>query len=379
MSKTCPYCGEQIADSAKKCRYCGEWLEETSISEPQPPVYTQPPVYPQPPIHSQPPIKGEPEKDETPYSFFEAYYIIPYIRQFADFKTCASRSDFWFACLMNTIVTLGLCGIAFLLTAVSLSGIFIGSAILGIYSLFVLIPSLALGARRLRDAGKSPWLLLMSLIPCVGSLILLIMYCLPSKDLEDEDYGDYYDLWTRWSTVDWAVTCGSVVIFFAGIFMLSSSSMIEMFSGVRENNAADLDNIELYTDNIDRDVEDAYEADAPVEVEEEFGEDAGESYTDTYTGYIGKYPIEMQLTYNDNELTGRYRYLKTGSGGWLELKGQMKFPAYADGALVELFEYNDKGRQTGHFTGEMGSDESGISGDYTNYKGKNFHFEIERD
>jgi len=30
MSKICPYCGEYIADTAKKCRFCGEWLDENA-------------------------------------------------------------------------------------------------------------------------------------------------------------------------------------------------------------------------------------------------------------------------------------------------------------------------------------------------------------
>jgi uncharacterized membrane protein YhaH (DUF805 family) len=44
----------------------------------------------------------------------------------------------------------------------------------GLYTLAVLIPSLAVAVRRLHDTGKSGWFLLLALIPCVGGIILLI-------------------------------------------------------------------------------------------------------------------------------------------------------------------------------------------------------------
>ena len=45
--------------------------------------------------------------------------------------------------------------------------------IIGVCGLFVLIPSIAISVSRLHDANRSGWWLLISLIPLIGSIILL--------------------------------------------------------------------------------------------------------------------------------------------------------------------------------------------------------------
>lgn len=56
-----------------------------------------------------------------------------------------------------------------------------GGIIASVYALFVLIPGLAVGARRLHDTGKTGWLLLLWLIPVIGWIILLVFFVLDSK------------------------------------------------------------------------------------------------------------------------------------------------------------------------------------------------------
>ena len=85
----------------------------------------------------------------------------------------ASRSEFWWVVLANSIVgfVLGIVG-----------GI-IGAdtALTGIYQLAALVPGICLGVRRLHDVGKSGWFLLIGLIPVVGGLILLYFAVQPSE------------------------------------------------------------------------------------------------------------------------------------------------------------------------------------------------------
>jgi uncharacterized membrane protein YhaH (DUF805 family) len=47
-----------------------------------------------------------------------------------------------------------------------------------IYGLAVLIPSIAVGVRRLHDTDRSGWWLLISLIPLIGGIVLLVFFVL---------------------------------------------------------------------------------------------------------------------------------------------------------------------------------------------------------
>ena len=49
-----------------------------------------------------------------------------------------------------------------------------------IYALAVLLPALAIEFRRLHGTGKSGWMILLALIPVVGSIILIVFYVQPS-------------------------------------------------------------------------------------------------------------------------------------------------------------------------------------------------------
>ena len=55
----------------------------------------------------------------------------------------------------------------------------------GIFSLSMLIPFLAVSARRLHDSNKSGWVQLLLLLPVVGWIILLVFYCQESYSTDN--------------------------------------------------------------------------------------------------------------------------------------------------------------------------------------------------
>ena len=96
-----------------------------------------------------------------------------YFKNYVNFQGRSRRSEYWWVCLFNMIV----------------SGILTAALpeIAGIWTLAVAIPSLSLAVRRLHDIGKSGWWYLIGLIPLVGSIILIVWFCKDST--EDNQWG----------------------------------------------------------------------------------------------------------------------------------------------------------------------------------------------
>lgn len=88
-----------------------------------------------------------------------------------DFIGTTARADFWWFAL----------AIAMVLALAKLLAEAVGPLPLQIASLLVLLPWIAACARRLRDAGFSPWWQLISLVPVVGILLLLYLLTFPAK------------------------------------------------------------------------------------------------------------------------------------------------------------------------------------------------------
>ena len=98
--------------------------------------------------------------------------------KYATFSGRASRSEYWWSYLGLFVASISLQIIGFVgLIALGSINESLGLLVLlvvfaGIFALF--IPSLAVNVRRLHDTGKSGWMLLIVLIPCIGFILWLV-------------------------------------------------------------------------------------------------------------------------------------------------------------------------------------------------------------
>jgi uncharacterized membrane protein YhaH (DUF805 family) len=81
--------------------------------------------------------------------------------KYADFNGTASRSEFWWFQLFLVLVA----------AALSL----FSTTLASLFYLAVLLPDLAVGARRLHDTGKSGWWQLLLIVP-LGVIVLIVFW-----------------------------------------------------------------------------------------------------------------------------------------------------------------------------------------------------------
>jgi uncharacterized membrane protein YhaH (DUF805 family) len=96
-------------------------------------------------------------------------------KKYADFNGRAARPEFWWFVLFQLVVSVVL-------------GV-ISPRLQGVGNLVMLLPGLAVGARRLHDIDKTAWLLLLWLIPVLGWIVLIYWAAQPGGAGANK-YGD---------------------------------------------------------------------------------------------------------------------------------------------------------------------------------------------
>jgi uncharacterized membrane protein YhaH (DUF805 family) len=107
------------------------------------------------------------------------------LKKYAVFNGRARRKEYWMFFLFNFIVALVLGLIEWIIGMVVDSST---NVLSGIYGLAVLVPSLAVSVRRLHDTSRSGFWLFISLVPLIGSIVLLIFMIIDGQHGENK-YG----------------------------------------------------------------------------------------------------------------------------------------------------------------------------------------------
>lgn len=136
----CEKCGAQLPDGSKFCTSCGA---------------AQNPVY-------------SPRNSGDTYQLTFTDSIRLFFWRYADFNGRSRRCEFWYVMLFTGIISSVLSGLG-------KNSVFF-SLVSGVWSLAILVPTIALSFRRLHDVGKSGAWYLWNLLPVAGKIILLIQY-----------------------------------------------------------------------------------------------------------------------------------------------------------------------------------------------------------
>ena len=153
--KYCPQCGQPVSADAKFCAKCGcEFQPQRQWQQTPPPNQQQ---WQQPNPGYTTAANGMRMRNLDMMEACKMYW-----QKYAEFEGRSRRAEYWWAYLMTFVI-----------------GLILGwIPVVGwLASLAMILPSIAVGVRRLHDINKSGWFMLLNLIPIVGQIILIIWFC----------------------------------------------------------------------------------------------------------------------------------------------------------------------------------------------------------
>lgn len=112
------------------------------------------------------------------------HWYLEALRKYAVFSGRSRRKEYWFFTLFNFLAAVGLSMVDLMRSGVAADF----SLLASIYSLVVLLPSLAVTVRRLHDVGRSGWWILIAFVPLLGFLVLLV-FLLQDSQPHANEYG----------------------------------------------------------------------------------------------------------------------------------------------------------------------------------------------
>ncbi|MBI2630861.1 DUF805 domain-containing protein [Candidatus Nomurabacteria bacterium] len=113
----------------------------------------------------------------------EFKYVV--FKKYAEFNGRARRREFWMFLLFSFIISIALS----IIDSILGTEVGRGNGILSsLYSLAIIVPSIAVTVRRLHDTNRSGWWWFLWLIPIVGWIILIVWLATDSM-AGDNQYG----------------------------------------------------------------------------------------------------------------------------------------------------------------------------------------------
>jgi uncharacterized membrane protein YhaH (DUF805 family) len=105
-----------------------------------------------------------------------------FFKNYANFEGRSSRGAYWWWLLIALLAYAGLWSIDATLLGAQRTGIYVMAAL---FAVATLLPQVAISVRRLHDIDLSAWWLLFVLVPVGGALLLLVLFALPGKRVEN--------------------------------------------------------------------------------------------------------------------------------------------------------------------------------------------------